>query len=144
MALVSKSPQLLWKVKVGPSPWMLAVDSHGNCYVTEQSTMSVIKYDTDGNLITTWGGNGNGDGQFSLPTGITVDSQGNIYVSDGYNTRIEKFDSNGKFLSQWATETGVGPAGVGVDPQGNIYVANHRPHKHFLQKFDANGQLLSA
>lgn len=42
-------------------------------------------------IITTWGGNGTADGQFSGPQGIAVDSAGNVYVADTNNNRIQKF-----------------------------------------------------
>jgi tripartite motif-containing protein 71 len=47
-----------------------------------------------------WGSSGNGDGQFSSPTGVVVDSSGSVYVADSGNNRIQKFTSNGTFITK--------------------------------------------
>ncbi len=124
------------------NPSDVVFDADGYSYVSAPAAKSVIKFDPTGKFVTSWGEYGQGEGQFSLSTGIAVDGQGNIYVGDFYNKRIQKFDPNGKFLLQWATEPPVGPASVGLDPQGNIYVDNFIIHEHYVQKFDPTGKLL--
>jgi tripartite motif-containing protein 71 len=42
-------------------------------------------------LLTTWGSEGSGDGQFGEPGGIAVDGAGNVYVADTGNNRVQKF-----------------------------------------------------
>ena len=73
------------------SPNSIAVDSHGNVYVTDYDNNRVQKFDTNGNFITKWGSEGSKDGQFDGPKGIAVDTHGNVYVTDEGNTRIELF-----------------------------------------------------
>jgi DNA-binding beta-propeller fold protein YncE len=76
------------------SPNGIAVDSHGNVYVTDYDNNRVQKFDSNGNFITKWGSEGSNDGQFgqhSSLDGIAVDSHGNVYVTDEGNTRIELF-----------------------------------------------------
>jgi tripartite motif-containing protein 71 len=51
----------------------------------------ILKYDSNGIFITTWGSQGSGDGQFNQPWGIATDGAGNIYISDMNNNRIQKF-----------------------------------------------------
>jgi len=46
----------------------------------------------------TFGSEGNGNGQFNYPSGVTVNSNGNIIISDKNNHRIQIFDSEGNFL----------------------------------------------
>ena len=53
--------------------------------------------------FTTWGSNGNEDGKFGSPTGITVSSNGIVYVSDTYNDRIQCFTSDGKFICKFGS-----------------------------------------
>ncbi len=126
-----------------PSPGDIAVDSEGNVYVSTQGANTVKKFDTDGNLVTEWGGNGDADGQFSLSLGIDVDSENNVYVTDFYNRRIQKFDSEGTFLMQWATDPSTSPAFLAIDSWGNVYIDLFPPQgEHFIQKFDGNGNLL--
>ena len=84
-------------------PANVAVAPDGSIYVLLQS--NVKKLDSNGHLLLEWGsyGNGDGDGEFAFPAGITVDGSGNVYVADTYNNRIQKFDSSGNFLSKWGT-----------------------------------------
>jgi tripartite motif-containing protein 71 len=49
------------------------------------------KYTSDGNFITKWSSEGDGEGQFNIPEGIDIDSSGNVYVADTHNSRIQKF-----------------------------------------------------
>jgi tripartite motif-containing protein 71 len=54
--------------------------------------------DSDGKFITSWGSEGNGNGQFLRPEAIAVDcSSDNVFVTDFEGNNIQKFDSNGNF-----------------------------------------------
>lgn len=65
------------------------VDGFDNVYATADSM--ALEIASNGTLLTRWGSNGSGDGQFSHPHGMAVDRFGNIYVADTGNNRIEKF-----------------------------------------------------
>ena len=76
-------------------PVGIAVDQQGNVYVCEYAahppeTFRCQMFDDEGNFLLTWGGPGQGDGQFTHPLAVAVDGQGFIYVSDETN-RIQKF-----------------------------------------------------
>jgi tripartite motif-containing protein 71 len=72
-------------------PGVIAVDSEGNTYVTDQGNNRVQKFDSNGNFITKWGSEGSGEGQFNHPLGISLDSEGNVYVVDTGNYRVQVF-----------------------------------------------------
>ena len=55
-------------------PHSMAFDSEGNIYVTDVNNHRIQKFTSDGEFITKWGTEGNGDGEFSSPEGIDVDS----------------------------------------------------------------------
>ena len=55
-------------------------------------------------FITSWGSNGNGDGQFSKAEGLDVDPDGNIYVADTANKRIQVFSPSRSSAAITATE----------------------------------------
>ncbi len=73
------------------SPWGVAVDGHGDVYVTDTANQRVQKFDREGNFITQWGGFGNADGLFNFPFGIAVDARGAVFVTDSANTRVQQF-----------------------------------------------------
>ena len=60
----------------------------------------MLKFDKDGKFITSWGGKGNGPGQFDVAHGITIDPTGLLWVMDRENQRIEVFDANGTFVRE--------------------------------------------
>jgi|GEM_PF-1564462 uncharacterized surface protein with fasciclin (FAS1) repeats len=120
-------------------PHDFAIDAQGNIYVVDLANPQIHKYDKTGNLLTSWGSQGSGDGQFSFappPDGppidggfVTLDELGNVYISDSFNNRVQKFDAEGNFLKSFAT---IGasdailniPGPISSDLNGNIYVAD--------------------
>ncbi len=93
-------------------------------------------------MLTTWGGKGNGDGQFDDPTSVALDPTTNkVYVADPANKRIQVFDSNGKFLSKWPVLDWGEPAGfedLAVDSQrGRLYASS--AHMNTILVFDLQG-----
>jgi DNA-binding beta-propeller fold protein YncE len=77
---------------VSRSPTRVAVDSSNNVYVVDTANHRIQKFDSEGNFITKWGSQGDGDGEFRGPSGVAVDSSNNVYVSEqGHGSRIQKF-----------------------------------------------------
>lgn len=81
-------------LSVGPKGDMFVCDGYGN--------FLVHKFSPDGKLLKTWGGVGNGPGQFAVPHRLDVDKYGTVYVCDRNNDRIQLFDSDGNFITMWA------------------------------------------
>lgn len=79
----------------------MAFDAAGNLYATNFSIPSVSKFDTNGNLLGTFG-----TGYNTSPESIRLDSAGNAYVgqADG-SKQILKFDSNGNPLAAFSPAT---------------------------------------
>ena len=72
--------------------YTLALDSSDNVYVVDNRNHRVQKFDSNGKFITTWGTEGEGDGQFIEPQGIQVDpSSNNVYVVDKQRGIVEMF-----------------------------------------------------
>jgi sugar lactone lactonase YvrE len=123
----------------------LATDPAGNMYILLSDACLVEKVSPDGQLIASWGGYGNGPGQFAPDSAMARDTNGNIYVAS--YRQVEKFDSNGHFLTQW--EVGLESEGefcctfvdVATDAFNNVYVT-FSGSRHF-RKFSSSGALLS-
>ncbi len=86
--------------KTGP----VAVDGHGNLYVTDSVNSRVLEYDnpiaTDtvadrvfGQANFTIGQCGGGASGLCYPLGVALDSAGNLYVADTSNNRVLEYDS---------------------------------------------------
>jgi hypothetical protein len=67
------------------------VDRSGNIYVVDMLNRRLQKFDPNGMLLTFWGSEGNGRGQFSCAYGVSVDFIGNVFVADTANHRIQVF-----------------------------------------------------
>lgn len=114
-------------------------------YVTDNEIFNVQKFTTDGEFITSWGSEGEVDGQFASLESVDVDSHGYVYVADNGNNRIQKFTSDGEFVFAWGTEGSEqgqfdGPAGVAVDGEDNVYVTDVDNHR--VQKFTSDGEFV--
>jgi uncharacterized surface protein with fasciclin (FAS1) repeats len=142
-------------------PHDLDVDDQGNIYVVgaDVTNPQILKYDRDGNLLASWGGQGSGEGQFVFaapPDGppqeggfILLDDMGKVYVSDPYNNRVQIFDKDGNFQGMWTTlgEGGAPfnvPGPLSADLNGKIYVADFDGVHQFNQDGSYVGMLETA
>ena len=136
---------------------VLATGPKGEVYGLDSVDGLIVKYNAKGEPGEHWGGLGEGNGQFNLPTALAVDRDGFIYVSDTGNQRIQKLNSKGEFVTSWGGKGAAngkfgggdlsnvfdGPASITVDPRTNyVYVVD--PANARLQKFDADGHFLKA
>jgi sugar lactone lactonase YvrE len=134
----------------------LAVDAEGNAYVQDAFHHQIVKFDPDGRVLTRWGREGDGPGQFNFlrangtqgyPGAIAVAPDGTIYVADD-NGRIQQFDPDGHYLGEWANKRG-GPGrleyagSMTFDQQGHIWM-NGGVAGSFIQKFGRDGTLLAS
>ena len=90
----------------------------------------VHRFSADGELITSWGSDGSGPGQFNLPHDVTVDSENKVYVMDRENNRCQIFDRDGKYLSEWANVPGPNDAIIDVD--GIMHIATGHEGVHLM------------
>jgi len=124
----------------------VATDAAGNVYVVDRVHHAIQKFSATGAYLTSWGGQGSGNGQLDLPSDVATDAAGNVYVADTENHRIQKFTSTGAYLAQWGgLGSGNGqfnyPNGVATDGAGNVYVAD--TYNNRIQKFTSTGTYLT-
>ena len=65
--------------------------SDGSLYATDAGNHRIQKFTSTGVFVSSWGTEGEGDGQFDFPRGVAVASYGSVYVADTDNHRIQKF-----------------------------------------------------
>jgi len=123
-------------------PRRIAIGPDDSIYVVDQGRARIVKFNPDGQVLTTWGSSGNGDGQFADHTSVAVDPTTNkVYVADPINRRIQEFDSDGKFLTKWSVPEWGQPHGfedLAIDPnRGRLYASS--ANMNTILVFDLQG-----
>jgi DNA-binding beta-propeller fold protein YncE len=123
-------------------PRRIAIGPDDSIYVVDQGRARIVKFNPDGQVLTTWGSSGSGDGQFADHTSVAVDPTTNkVYVADPINRRIQVFDSDGKFLTKWSVPEWGQPHGfedLAIDPnRGRLYASS--AHMNSILIFDLQG-----
>ena len=128
-------------------PYGVAVDVHGNLFVSDQGNQRIRLVNTQG-LITTYAGTNTygffGDGGPATnaalwnPAGLALDAAGNLYVADVSNDRIRRIATSGIITTMTGTNVSgffgdglaatnaalSGPYGVRFDSEGDFYIAD--------------------
>ena len=123
-------------------PRRIAIGPDDSIYVVDSGRNRIVKFSPDGQVLTTWGSEGSGDGQFKGFSSVAVDPTTNkIYVADSLNKRIQIFDSTGKFLTKWPVPEWGQPLGfedLAIDPdRDHLYASS--AHMNIILVFDLQG-----
>lgn len=103
-------------VAVSPNGFIYVADGYGN--------QRVHKFSPEGELVHSWGKQGQGPGEFALVHNIDIDKHNRILVCDDENHRIQLFNSDGEFLEQWEM---TNPSGICIH-NDIVYVAQLGPY----------------
>jgi len=130
-------------------PTGLGCDPEGDLWVADTHNARVLHYSPDGNLLGSFGEEGNEPGCFIFPTDVLVGDDGFVYVAnygEHGRDRIMKFRRDGTFVQEWGG-TGTGPGefqrvmGLCFDRDGTIWAADSCNHR--LQGFTTEGVLVA-
>lgn len=127
-------------------PVGVATDSLGNIYVSDHDRKQVLKFNQNGEWLSSIGIPGGLTaclGCLNAPSGIAIDSHDNIYVASGGNDSVQKFSSDGTPILSitGGSLTLLHPISVALDAQENIYIADMLNHR--IVKLDKDGNNLS-
>ena len=123
-------------------PRRIAIGPDDSVYLVDSGRNRIVKLSPDGQVLASWGSEGNGDGQFRGLSSVAVDPDNNkVYVADSLNSRIQVFDSEGKFLSKWLVPEWGRPYGfehLAIDSKvGRLYASS--THMDSVLVFDLKG-----
>lgn len=144
------------------TPEAIAVDnssgpSQGDVYVADTTDDVVSKFNSSGELIRTWGDEGQLTGSaiasppaklsgpFHHPEGIAIDQSGNLWVYS--ETDMYEFEQNGSFVTDWpmavALTTDHFPVySVAVNSNDDLYLVSWETFKKYVFEFDTAGEEL--
>ncbi|XP_013780026.2 E3 ubiquitin-protein ligase TRIM71-like [Limulus polyphemus] len=102
-------------------------------------------YSTIGQVLFSFGSEGDGESQLCRPWGVCTNREGYIIVADRSNNRIQIFNSDGSFRYKFGfpgSRPGQfdRPAGIATDAQNRIIVADKDNHR--IQVFTFDGTFL--
>lgn len=118
-------------VAFGPDGEIFVTDGYGNS--------RVMKFNSSGKFLKTWGTPGKETGQFDAPHTVLIDPDGRVLIGDRENDRIQIFDSEGNHLETWP---GFAPFGLVMDGNGDLFVADGRAHK--VLQLDRAGRVVGS
>lgn len=131
------------------TPTGISLDpSDDTLWLADTHYSRILNYDVEGNLLASWGKNGEETGHMIFPTDIALDPDGRtVWVTEyGRRNRIMKFTREGEFLMEWGSqlydndELGR-PMAIALSPDSQrLFVVDAGNHR--IRVFDREGNEL--
>jgi serine/threonine-protein kinase len=148
-------------------PTIVAVDSFGEAYVTQDTPQNIIRV-SDQAVITTYSGRPSGiffgvndllvasvfdtntvfwgrsnsspSATVSQPVNVAMDSLGRVYIAEGLaaNAHVYRFNQTSPTGMTSVADSLNGPQGIAVDPAQNIFVVEQGAGRIVLVTYDGN------
>ncbi len=116
-------------------------------FVADSKAQEIVVFDIEtAKRKYSFGGRGNGEGEFNFPTALAFGPEGDLLVVDQLNSRIEVLTDEGEYLDSFG-DLGVGfgsfvrPKGIAVTADGLIMVTDAAFNN--VQIFDIDYRLLT-
>jgi len=118
-------------------PSDVAVSKRGNIYVVDGVNNKIKIFKPNGEALSNFGEEGNGNGQFRYPLGIDVDNSGKIYIADSGNSRVQIFNPDNGFSAKidlpGLNGRPADPTDVAVDmSRKRLYVVDNDNHRFLI------------
>lgn len=98
----------------------LSVDDRGQLYVADHEKGHVVKLDSSGKQLASWGDGVNGI-TLSYPIEISLDRLGDVFVTDPGDNALQKLSSDGRLLAKWQATGNYHPIAVAALPDGTTF-----------------------
>jgi RHS repeat-associated protein len=124
-------------------PEGIAVDPHGDVWVTDAYNSRVEKFSGSGSWLATYGKLGMGNGEYFEPVGIAMNQgTGDVYIVDQYADKVQELNEDGEWVRSWEGHEGAfdEPSGIAVDAHGNVWVADYGNDR--VEEFNEKGEFL--
>jgi DNA-binding beta-propeller fold protein YncE len=135
----------------------LRFDNDGNIWATDVGAHTVVKLNTQGEVLLTIGTKGQrGDWSdtshlLNEPNDVAIAKNGDVFIAQGHtpgangDARVLKFDKTGKFIKSWGGK-GKEPGkfdvahGLAFDAKGQLWVTDRENQR--IQIFDQDGKYI--
>ena len=99
-------------------------DGHSgqNPNATPEAVSRIVKFDSEGTFLASFGHWGAGLGEFKTPHALDIDSRGRLVVGDRGNNRLQVLDMDGSFIEQFKQYSR--PSGIYIQDDDTIFVAD--------------------
>ena len=123
-------------------PWGIAFGKDGMWAVADCFNHCVYIFDSQDQVVKSFGTKGNGNGQFKFPTGVAFDDDNNLYVVDNNNHRVQKFNVRGEYMLKFGNYGSNNgqlhyPVRIMVHNK-RVYVADQSNHRISVFQCDGN------
>jgi len=113
-------------------PSGVALDKEGNVYVTDTMNSRIEIFDADGNFVSQFGKNCDGQGCTPKPKGIAIDSDGHIWVADPMLDVLQVFSREGQLLAYLGGHGSLpgqfsSLVGVTIDKKNRVFASDQYP-----------------
>jgi len=100
-----------------------AFDEAGSLYVLDAGSFRVLVFDAEGNFMRQIGGQGDGPGEITFPTGLVVTNTGSVVVADMGRSAFTVFSRDGTYQRQVPWSDGaLAVRGIETDGSGGVLV----------------------
>ena len=102
-------------------------------FIVDHLGNRIVQTDTTGQILNSWGSQGNALGRFDSPTYLSISPHGEIYVAEENNKRIQVFNTSGEIIAVFGSGVISRAQGIAFDASNNIYIAD--ADYHYIFKF---------
>ncbi|MDY0350784.1 MAG: NHL repeat-containing protein [Desulfobulbaceae bacterium] len=117
--------------KLGPVlPSSVRIDSHGNIFVLSAETSKVYVFNTNEELLFSFGEKGGAEGKMSQPRDLVIDENRNaVYIADYMRHTVLIYERSGRFLYEFGGQGNspgwfMFPLNLDLDRQGHLLVSD--------------------